>query len=80
MKGENFDSPKPLAETKIIFGRQTAKVSSYVKQKSRNRLCCFYPTIFRYNLETGKTTIEQENLGYDTAPQFSPTGIDLVCK
>jgi hypothetical protein len=40
----------------------------------------FPPTpIFEYNLETGKTTNRtEENLGYDTAPQFSLQVMTLV--
>jgi hypothetical protein len=80
MKGESFDSPQNLlVETKITFGRQTAKASSTLARKE-NRLCCFYQHhISEYNLETGKTSNRTRKEGYDTAPNnFSNRNLTLL--
>jgi dipeptidyl aminopeptidase/acylaminoacyl peptidase len=78
LKGENFDSPqKPFGGDEDYIWSPDSKSILYVsKKKSGTEYAVSTNTnIFEYNLETGKTSNRtEENLGYDTAPQFSPTG------
>ncbi|WKL42662.1 S9 family peptidase [Flavobacterium sp. ZE23DGlu08] len=78
LKGENFDSPqKPFGGDEDYIWSPDSKSILYVsKKKSGTDYAVSTNTnIFEYNLETGKTSNRtEENLGYDTAPQFSPTG------
>ena len=78
MKGENFDSPqKPFGGDEDYIWSPDSKSIFYVSKKKAGTdyAVSTNTNIFEYNLETGKTTNKtQENLGYDTAPQFSPTG------
>jgi dipeptidyl aminopeptidase/acylaminoacyl peptidase len=78
LKGENFDSPqKPFGGDEDYIWSPDSKSILYVsKKKAGTQYAISTNTnIFEYNLETGKTTNRtEENLGYDTAPQFSPTG------
>jgi dipeptidyl aminopeptidase/acylaminoacyl peptidase len=78
LKGENFNSPqKPFGDDADYIWSPDSKSILYVCKK---KIGTEYATstntnIFEYNLETGKTNNRtEENLGYDTAPQFSPTG------
>ncbi|MFV5701635.1 prolyl oligopeptidase family serine peptidase [Flavobacterium sp. XS2P12] len=78
LNGENFDSPqKPFGEDEDYIWSPDSKNILYVcKKKTGTEYATSTNTnIFEYNLETGKTSNRtEENLGYDTAPQFSPTG------
>jgi dipeptidyl aminopeptidase/acylaminoacyl peptidase len=78
LKGENFDSPqKPFGGDEDYIWSPDSKSILYVsKKKSGTDYAVSTNTnIFEYNLETGKTSNRtEENLGYDIAPQFSPTG------
>lgn len=78
IKGENFDSPqKPFGGDEDYIWSLDSKSIFYVSKKKAGTdyAASTNTNIFEYNLETGKTSnITAENLGYDTAPQFSPTG------
>ncbi|RYJ53025.1 S9 family peptidase [Flavobacterium petrolei] len=78
MKGENFDSPqKPFGGDEDYIWSPDSKSILYVSKKKAGTdyAVSTNTNIFEYNLETGKTgNRTEENLGYDTAPQFSPTG------
>ncbi|TDD78422.1 S9 family peptidase [Flavobacterium caseinilyticum] len=78
LKGENFDSPqKPFGGDEDYIWSPDSKSVLYVSKKKAGTdyAVSTNTNIFEYNLETGKTSNRtEENLGYDTAPQFSPTG------
>ena len=78
MKGENFDSPqKPFGGDEDYIWSPDSKSIIYVckKKAGTDYALSTNTNIFEYNLDTKKTTnLTEENLGYDTAPQFSPTG------
>jgi dipeptidyl aminopeptidase/acylaminoacyl peptidase len=78
LKGENFDSPqKPFGGDEDYIWSPNSKSILYVSKKKAGTdyAVSTNTNIFEYNLETGKTTNRtEENLGYDMAPQFSPTG------
>ncbi len=78
LKGENFDSPqKPFGGDEDYNWSPDGKNIVYVsKKKAGTEYALSTDTnIYEYNLETGKTINRTEgNFGYDTAPQFSPTG------
>jgi dipeptidyl aminopeptidase/acylaminoacyl peptidase len=78
LKGENFDSPqKPFGGDEDYIWSPDSKSILYVSKKKAGTdyAISTNTNIFEYNLETGKTSNRtEENLGYDTAPQFSPTG------
>ncbi|QKJ61757.1 S9 family peptidase [Flavobacterium sp. M31R6] len=78
LKGENFDSPqKPFGGDEDYNWSTDGKSIVYVsKKKAGTQYALSTDTnIYEYNLETGKTINRTEgNLGYDTAPQFSPSG------
>ena len=78
LKGENFDSPqKPFGGDEDYIWSPDSKSIVYVcKKKAGTAYALSTDTnIYEYNLETGKTINRSEgNLGYDTAPQFSPSG------
>ncbi|MFV8371443.1 alpha/beta fold hydrolase [Flavobacterium sp. LB2P74] len=78
LKGENFDSPqKPFGGDEDYIWSPDSKSILYVSKKKAGTdyAVSTNTNIFEYNLETGKTINTTEgNLGYDTAPQFSPTG------
>jgi dipeptidyl aminopeptidase/acylaminoacyl peptidase len=78
LNGENFDSPqKPFGGDEDYNWSPDGKSIVYVcKKKSGTQYALSTDTnIYEYNLETGKTINRTEgNLGYDTAPQFSPSG------
>ena len=78
LKGENFDSPqKPFGGDEDYIWTPDSKSILYVSKKKAGTdyAVSTNTNIFEYNLETGKTINRTEqNLGYDTAPQFSPTG------
>ncbi|MBG6060890.1 dipeptidyl aminopeptidase/acylaminoacyl peptidase [Flavobacterium sp. CG_9.1] len=78
LKGENFDSPqKPFGGDEDYIWTPDSKSILYVSKKKAGTdyAVSTNTNIFEYNLETGKTINRtEENLGYDTAPQFSPTG------
>ncbi|MFV8336397.1 alpha/beta fold hydrolase [Flavobacterium sp. RSP29] len=78
LKGENFDSPqKPFGGDEDYIWSPDSKSILYVSKKKAGTdyAVSTNTNIFEYNLETGKTINKtEENLGYDTAPQFSPAG------
>jgi len=78
LQGELFDSPtKPFGDDNDYLWSPDGKSILYVtKKKTGTDYALSTNTdIFEYNLETGKTTNRTaSNLGYDTAPQFSPSG------
>lgn len=78
LKGENFDSPqKPFGGDEDYIWSPDSKSIVYVcKKKAGTEYALSTDTnIYEYNLESGKTINRSEgNLGYDTAPQFSPSG------
>lgn len=78
LKGENFDSPqKPSGGDEDYIWSPDSKSILYVcKKKAGTQYAISTNTnIYEYNLDTGKTINRTEgNEGYDTAPQFSPTG------
>ncbi|MBB1192996.1 S9 family peptidase [Flavobacterium sp. SOK18b] len=77
-EGENFDSPqKPFGGDEDYIWSPDSKNIYYVckKKASTEYAISTNTNIFEYNLETKKTTnITEENQGYDTTPQFSPSG------
>ena len=78
LKGESFDSPqKPFGGDEDYIWSPDSKSILYVSKKKEGTQYAISTNtnIFEYNLETGKTINRtEENLGYDMAPQFSPTG------
>ncbi|AWA29316.1 S9 family peptidase [Flavobacterium magnum] len=78
MKGETYDSPqKPFGGDEDYIWSPDGKSILYVcKKKAGTAYAISTNTdIYEYNLATGKTTNRTEgNLGYDTNPQFSPSG------
>ncbi|WP_348824041.1 S9 family peptidase [Flavobacterium aestuarii] len=78
LKGENFDSPqKPFGGDEDYIWSPDSKSIVYVcKKKAGTQYALSTDTnIYEYNLESGKTVNRSEgNFGYDTAPQFSPSG------
>ena len=78
MKGENFDAPqKPFGGDEDYIWAPDSKSILYVsKKKSGTQYALSTNTnIYEYHLDTKETTNRtQENLGYDIAPQFSPSG------
>lgn len=78
LKGESFDSPqKPFGGDEDYIWSPDSKSVLYVSKKKEGTQYAISTNtnIFEYNLETGKTINRtEENLGYDMAPQFSPTG------
>lgn len=78
LKGENFDSPqKPFGGDEDYIWSPDSKSILYVSKKKAGTdyALSTNTNIYEYNLKTGKTSNRtEENLGYDTAPQFSPTG------
>ncbi|MDI5896593.1 S9 family peptidase [Flavobacterium yafengii] len=78
LKGENFDSPqKPFGGDEDYIWSPDSKSILYVSKKKAGTdyAVSTNTNIFEYNLETGKTINRtEENLGYDTALRFSPTG------
>ncbi|CAH0337165.1 Dipeptidyl-peptidase 5 [Flavobacterium sp. CECT 9288] len=77
-EGENFDSPqKPFGgDEDYIWSPDSKNIYFVCKKKAGTEYAISTNTnIFEYNLETKKTTnITEENQGYDTTPQFSPSG------
>ena len=78
LKGESFDSPqKPFGGDEDYIWSPDSKSIFYVaKKKAGTQYAISTNTnVYEYNLESGKTVNRtEENLGYDVAPQFSPTG------
>ena len=78
LKGENYHSPqKPFGgDEDYIWSPDSKKILYISKKKTATQYATSTNTnVFEYNLETGKTINRTEkNLGYDTAPQFSPSG------
>ena len=78
LKGENYHSPqKPFGgDEDYIWSPDSKKILYISKKKTATQYATSTTTnVFEYNLETGKTINKTEkNLGYDTAPQFSPSG------
>ncbi|MCD0475108.1 S9 family peptidase [Flavobacterium sp. EDS] len=78
LKGENFDSPqKPFGGDEDYIWSPDGKSILYVSKKKVGTQYAISTNtdIYEYNLETGKTINRtEENLGYDMAPKFSPTG------
>lgn len=78
LNGENFDSPqKPFGEDEDYIWSPDNKSILYVCKKKVGTAYAISTNtnIFEYNLETGKTINRtEENLGYDTEPQFSCIG------
>ncbi|UQD55379.1 S9 family peptidase [Flavobacterium sp. K5-23] len=78
MGNEPFDSPqKPFGGDEDYIWSPGSKSIFYVsKKKAGTQYAISTNTnIYEYSLETGKTINRTEdNLGYDMAPQFSPSG------
>lgn len=78
LKGDKFDSPqKPFGGDEDYIWSPDSKSIFYVcKKKSGTEYAISTNTnIYEYNIDSGTTTNRTEgNLGYDTAPKFSPTG------
>ena len=78
LKGENFDAPqKPFGGDEDYIWAPDSKSILYVsKKKAGTQYALSTNTnIYEYHLDTKETTNRtQENLGYDMAPQFSPSG------
>jgi len=78
MGKENFDSPqKPFGgDEDYIWSPDSKKILYVSKKKAGTQYAISTNTnIYEYSLETGLTTNKTEdNLGYDVAPQFSPSG------
>ena len=78
MKGENFDAPqKPFGGDEDYIWSPDSKSIVYVSKKKYGTEYAISTNtdLYEYNLET-KTTknLTEDNKGYDTNPQFSPTG------
>ena len=77
-KGENFDSPqKPFGGDEDYIWSKDGKSIFYVSKKKEGTAYAISTNtdIYEYNLASGKTINRTEkNLGYDMAPQISPTG------
>ncbi len=78
MKTEPFDSPqKPFGgDEDYIWSPDGSKIIYVSKKKVGTEYAVSTNTdLYEYNLATKTTTnLTPENLGYDTAPQFSPDG------
>ncbi|MFT5251510.1 MAG: dipeptidyl aminopeptidase/acylaminoacyl peptidase [Flavobacteriales bacterium] len=78
LQGETFDSPqKPFGgDEDYIWSPDSKSILFVSKKKAGTQYAISTNTnLYEYNLETGKTVNRtEENLGYDLAPQFSPTG------
>jgi dipeptidyl aminopeptidase/acylaminoacyl peptidase len=78
LKGENFDSPqKPFGGDEDYIWSPDSKSIIYVSKKKAGTAYALSTdtNLYEYNLASGKTINRTEgNLGYDTAPQFSPSG------
>ncbi|MES2544673.1 MAG: S9 family peptidase [Bacteroidota bacterium] len=78
LKGENFDSPqKPFGGDEDYIWSPDSKSILYVckKQSGTKYAISTNTDIYEYNLTTRQTINRtQGNMGYDTAPQFSPNG------
>lgn len=78
LKGENFNSPqKPFGGDEDYIWSPDGKSILYVSKKKEGTQYAISTNtdIYEYNLATGKTVNRtEENLGYDLAPKFSPTG------
>jgi dipeptidyl aminopeptidase/acylaminoacyl peptidase len=78
MKTEPFDSPqKPFGgDEDYIWSPDGSKIIYVSKKKVGTEYAISTNTdLYEYNLATKSTTnLTIENLGYDTAPQFSPNG------
>lgn len=76
--GENFDSPqKPFGGDEDYIWSPDSKSIYYVckKKAGTNYAISTNTDIYQYDLSTGLTTNRTaSNLGYDTNPQFSPSG------
>jgi dipeptidyl aminopeptidase/acylaminoacyl peptidase len=79
MENELFDCPqKPFGADEDYIWSPDSKSILYVSKKKfgTEYAISTNSNIFQYELETAKTTnLTEENLGYDVAPQFSPSGI-----
>ncbi|MEN9908846.1 MAG: hypothetical protein RLZZ540_1995 [Bacteroidota bacterium] len=79
MENELFDCPqKPFGTDEDYIWSPDSKSILYVSKKKfgTEYAISTNSNIFQYELETAKTTnLTEENLGYDVAPQFSPSGI-----
>lgn len=77
LKGETFDSPQNLwRRRRLHLVARQQKHFLRLQEKAGTAYAISTNTdIYEYNLETQKTVNKTDgNLGYDTAPQFSPTG------
>ncbi|HWR94598.1 MAG TPA: S9 family peptidase [Flavobacterium sp.] len=78
LQGENFDSPqRPFGGDEDYIWSPDSKSILYVCKKKEGTAYAISTNtdIYQYDLETKKTINRTEaNLGYDTAPQFSPSG------
>lgn len=78
MKDEAFDSPqKPFGgDEDYIWSPDGSKIIYVSKKKAGTRYAVSTNTdLYEYDLASKKTkNLTEENLGYDTAPQFSPEG------
>ena len=78
LKNDKFDSPqKPFGGDEDYIWSPDSKSILYVcKKKSGTEYAVSTNTnIYEYHLDSGETTNRTEdNLGYDMAPKFSPTG------
>jgi dipeptidyl aminopeptidase/acylaminoacyl peptidase len=78
MKNEPYDSPqKPFGgDEDYIWSPDGSKIIYVSKKKAGTEYAVSTNTdLYEYDLATKTTTnLTEENLGYDTAPQFSPDG------
>lgn len=78
LKNEPFDCPqKPFGgEEDYIWSPDSKSVIYVSKKKSGTEYAVSTNTdIYQYDISTGKTVnLTDGNLGYDTAPQYSPSG------
>jgi dipeptidyl aminopeptidase/acylaminoacyl peptidase len=78
LKGESFDSPqKPFGGDEDYIWSPDSKSILYVSKKKAGTAYAVSTNtdIYEYNIESGVTINRTEgNLGYDMAPQFSPSG------
>ncbi|RZJ26938.1 MAG: S9 family peptidase, partial [Flavobacterium sp.] len=78
MKGEMFDSPtKPFGDEEDYVWSPDSKSILYVSKKKAGTAYAISTNtdIYQFDIATGKTVNRTEgNMGYDTNPQFSPSG------
>lgn len=82
MEGEPFEAPmKPFGGIEQLAWSPDSKQIAYTSRKKNGREYALSTNsdIFIYDLETKQTkNISEDNMGYDTNPQFAPDGTQIA--